>query len=301
VLDAAAARKEVAANAEQSRQALEEERARGTALTREIAAAQRENERQAALLKASEETARLNQAEGAKSAPLLEQEREKATALALEAAAARKELATSTEQSRQALEEERTRGTALALELATAQRENERQAALLKASEGTAQTKQATERVTAKPRQSPQIERDRTEAMARDLDSARRPASARVAPEPVASGPIAKPAQAVEVVAVAQPRVGVQGGPEAKRLVARASALLSQGDIGAARAVLERAVETGSAQARFRLAEKYDPGSLSALGTYGTRGEVRKARELYAKANAGGIQEAKDRLRALGP
>ena len=34
-------------------------------------------------------------------------------------------------------------------------------------------------------------------------------------------------------------------------------------------------------------------------GTYGTRGEATKARELYAKAHAGGIQEAKDRLNAL--
>jgi len=83
--------------------------------------------------------------------------------------------------------------------------------------------------------------------------------------------------------------------------VPRDQYLLPEDDIGAARAVLERAVETGSAQASFMLAETYDPGILSAWGTYGTRGEVRKARELYAKANAGGIQEAKDRLRALGP
>ena len=34
-------------------------------------------------------------------------------------------------------------------------------------------------------------------------------------------------------------------------------------------------------------------------GTYGTRGDAMKARELYAKAHAGGIQEAKDRLNAL--
>ena len=62
-----------------------------------------------------------------------------------------------------------------------------------------------------------------------------------------------------------------QGGPEATRLIARASALLGQGDIGAARIVLERAAETGSAQASFMLAETYDPGILSAWGTYGTR------------------------------
>ena len=82
-------------------------------------------------------------------------------------------------------------------------------------------------------------------------------------------------------------------------MLARASALLGQGNIGAARIVLERAAETGSAQASFMLAETYDPVILSTWGTYGTRGEATKAREFYAKAHAGGIQEAKDRLHAL--
>ncbi len=79
-------------------------------------------------------------------------------------------------------------------------------------------------------------------------------------------------------------------------MIARARALLGQGNIGAARIVLERAAETGSAQASFTLAETYDPAILSTWGTYGTRGEAAKARELYAKAHAGGIQDAKDRL-----
>ena len=82
-------------------------------------------------------------------------------------------------------------------------------------------------------------------------------------------------------------------------MIARASALLGQGDIGAARIVLERASEAGNAKASFMLAETYDPAILTAWGTYGTRGEVTKARELYAKADAGGIQEAKNRLNAL--
>jgi TPR repeat protein len=82
-------------------------------------------------------------------------------------------------------------------------------------------------------------------------------------------------------------------------LVARAITLLGQGNIGAARSVLERAAESGNAQASFMLAETYDPTILSAWGTHGTRGEAAKARELYAKAQAGGIREAKDRLDAL--
>jgi hypothetical protein len=87
--------------------------------------------------------------------------------------------------------------------------------------------------------------------------------------------------------------------PEVARLIARATTLLGQGNIGAARAVLERAVESGDAQAHFMLAETYDPAALARWGTQGTRGEVEKARVHYARAYAGNIQEAKDRLNAL--
>ena len=93
------------------------------------------------------------------------------------------------------------------------------------------------------------------------------------------------------------PRAAVGlGNEEAAKLIALASALLSQGNIGAARIVLERASESGNAKASFMLAETYDPAILSAWGTYGTRGEAAKAREHYAKAHAAGIQEAKGRL-----
>jgi hypothetical protein len=90
-----------------------------------------------------------------------------------------------------------------------------------------------------------------------------------------------------------------QSNPEAARLMARASALLAQGNIGSARIVLERAADTGSPQASFMLAETYDPVILSSWGTYGTRGEATRARELYARAHAGGIQEARKRFDAL--
>jgi len=110
------------------------------------------------------------------------------------------------------------------------------------------------------------------------------------------SRPVTKQqAAAIEPPATAE----AQGSAEAARLLARASALLGQGNIGAARIVLERAAEMGSAEASFMLAETYDPLVLSTWKTYGTRGDVTKARELYAKALAGGIQEAKDRSVAL--
>ena len=81
--------------------------------------------------------------------------------------------------------------------------------------------------------------------------------------------------------------------------MARAERLLAQGDVGAARSLLERAAEAGSPLATFRLAESYDPTVLSTWGTVGTQGDAAKAQELYAKAAAGGVEAAKDRLKAL--
>jgi hypothetical protein len=89
------------------------------------------------------------------------------------------------------------------------------------------------------------------------------------------------------------------GDLEAARLMAQARLLLAQGKIIAARSVLERAAESGSALALFLLAETYDRAILSAWGIFGRRGSVTKARELYAKAVAGGVHEAKYRLSAL--
>jgi hypothetical protein len=89
------------------------------------------------------------------------------------------------------------------------------------------------------------------------------------------------------------------GNPEAERLTAQARLLLDQGNITAARSVLQRAAESGSAPALFLLAETYDRAILSAWGIFGKRGNVTKARELYAKAVAGGVHEAKSRLSAL--
>ncbi|HYT92007.1 MAG TPA: polysaccharide biosynthesis tyrosine autokinase, partial [Gemmataceae bacterium] len=87
--------------------------------------------------------------------------------------------------------------------------------------------------------------------------------------------------------------------PELQQLMSRAKLLLNQGDIGAARMVLERAAEMGSAPALFMLAQTFDPFVLSNWGTLGTLGDVEKARVLYANALAGGVPEAKDRLAAL--
>src|SRR5262252_9397773 len=86
---------------------------------------------------------------------------------------------------------------------------------------------------------------------------------------------------------------------EAAHLMTQARLLLDQGNIISARSLLERAAESGSAVALFLLAETYDRAMLSAWGIFGRRGNVTKARKLYAKAVAGGVHEAKYRLSVL--
>ncbi len=241
------------------------------------------------------------EAAAANAAQLLGQERDKAAALLEDATAARQEQATNVAQHRQMLDEERARSAALASELEIARREIETEAASLrKASDETVQFKQAAESAMAELRQSLQQERDRTEAIARDLKSARRTIDGRAALERSADNKSAEAARAVEAAASGPSAAAVsQGGSEVARLMALASALLGQGNIGAARVVLERAAEMGSAKASFALAETYDPVILSAWGAYGTRGDATKARDLYAKARAGGISEARDQFNAL--
>ncbi|CAN7604784.1 hypothetical protein LJR090_005234 [Bosea sp. LjRoot90] len=291
---AAAARQALSLNVAQYRQALDDERVQRTALVVELAAARRDVEAQAAQLrKASDEAGQLRQAEAAKAEQALELERQKTTALAQQAAAVRQALTASMVQNRQALDDERKQRTALAAELSAAQREVAAQSAQLRKANGeTDQVRQATETMIAEARQALQQERDRSAAIAEELASVRA-LSTRPAPAEQ------KPVQAAIVATPQLVGAEIQSSPDAARLIARASALLGQGDIGSARIVLERAVETGSARASFMLAETYDPRILSAWGTYGTRGEVTRARELYARAQVGGIREAKDRVDAL--
>jgi hypothetical protein len=117
--------------------------------------------------------------------------------------------------------------------------------------------------------------------------------------------PATKPADAKQTAAAVVgdvPQANSGDSPaNVATLMARASALIAQGNITAARDVLGRAAKTGSARASFSLAETYDPRVLAEWKVYGTHGDTTKARELYAKAEAGGIEEAKARFEALAP
>jgi hypothetical protein len=263
----------------------------------------RENETRAAQSKkAADAAAKQQQAAESTIAELrksLQQEQQRTIALTQEAQAAQARTKDA-EQQRRTLDEAQARAAALAAELAGTRREIETQAAQSKkAIQKAEQRKQSAEATAAELRQALQT-RNRTDAMARDLASVQRSMDRPVAVGRPAGSDAALAIQGVKTAAVASSKAAEpQGSAEAASLIGRASALLSQGNIGAARVVLERAVESGSAQASFMLAETFDPVILAAWGTYGTRGEAAKAREHYAKAHAGGIREAKDRLDAL--
>jgi hypothetical protein len=240
----------------------------GETVARELAMTRRDIETAALLSKAAEEAAQVRQAAEAAAAELrqsLVQERDKVAALAREVASARGGLET---------------------ELALSRR----------ASEEAVQLRQSAKTITAQLEE----ERNTSAGMARDPEAAQRvttgarPMTDR--PEVRQSEPIK---EAMEQAVPKSAPAAVKDNHEAARLMARARALVAQGNIAAARLVLERAAETGSAEASFALAETYDPIVLSKWGTSGTRGETTKARELYTKAQAGGVQEANDRINAL--
>ncbi len=278
----------VAASAEQERY---EAQSRAAALASELAGMPRGS------ATADGAAAEQSEAAGREIAELrqsLQQERERNAALAQQADAARSATANA-EQERRSFEEVQAHAAALEGKLAETRRDIEiLNGQLREANDAASQQRQAANREIAELRQSLQQERSRTEARERDLASVAR--NERVPIEQRNEGPILSTAQ--NVIAAEPPKSPEQDEVEA-RLIPRARALLDQGNIGAARIVLELAAEKNIAQATFMLAETYDPAVLSAWGAYGTRGEATKARELYAKAQRSGIREAKERLDAL--
>lgn len=273
------------------RRSMQKEHERGDALARDLSTARSKvyaYEAQAA--QASDEAAKRKQAESNDAAEL-----------------------------RQSLQREQQRAEALARDLTTKKGELDAQAK--RAAEANLQAagvKQAAEQASAEQRSLLQRERGKAEQLERDLASARRdiaafatkvtPVASQVATtgnagrsvqEAPASAPPPAENRAVATPAAGNVETATDGGAQEARLLARARLLLERGDIGGARVVLESVAETGSAQASFALAETYDPLTLSNWGTYGTRGDAAKARDLYAKAEAGGIKEAKARFEAL--
>ena len=268
------------AASESAEQQRREAQSRAAALASELAGKPRGSEAAAAdqIEAAEREIAELRQS--------LQGARQKNADLVAETKAAQA-AAANAERQRHALEGVQANAAALAKQLAEARREAEtRNERLREANDAASQQREAANREIVELRQS--LQRERNEARERALASAWSLAGVRLLMEQTNQGPNlpTPPPSANQIEAEA-------------RLIPRARALLDQGNIGAARIVLELASEKDIAQASFMLAETYDPTVLSAWGTYGTRGEEAKARELYAKAQRGGIREAKERLDAL--
>ena len=118
--------------------------------------------------------------------------------------------------------------------------------------------------------------------------------AAALPPEPAPAPP---PAPAAPRTAA--PPAAAITSDEVAALLRRAADLLTRGDMSGARLVLGRAASAGSAQAKFGLAQTYDPWFLALMKVRGIRPDPQKARELYAEALSGGIDEARIRLDRL--
>jgi len=82
-------------------------------------------------------------------------------------------------------------------------------------------------------------------------------------------------------------------------LIARSQQLVSEGDVGAARTLLQRAAEAGDARAALALGSTYDPIMLVILHARGVTADPFLARFWYRKASGFGSQEAQQRLKLL--
>jgi chromosome segregation ATPase len=320
------------------KKSLQQERDRASRLEQDLATATREVKTQTALAtKMGEEAAKLKKAAESSAAELqtsLQQEHHKAEALAQDLSTARAKIYAYEAQAREAgdhaagpkqatessaaelresLVREWEREARLQRDLAAARREVETQTAFAaKARDEASRLKQVAESGWAELRESLQQERDKTSRLERDLALERSTKDVPAAHGAMTTALITLDSQgeatttgsvAADQLPVPEARSAAQPNPkdaaEVVRLAARAIMLLGQGDIGSARILLERAAETGNADAIFALAETYDPLVLPKWGTFGTRGDATRARDLYAKAEAGGIKEAKARLDAL--
>ena len=83
------------------------------------------------------------------------------------------------------------------------------------------------------------------------------------------------------------------------RMITRGEAFIAEGDVVAARLILERAAEARDPRAALALGSTYDPNVLKRMGVVGIRPEPDKAQAWYERAMEFGSGEASQRLTAL--
>jgi len=86
---------------------------------------------------------------------------------------------------------------------------------------------------------------------------------------------------------------------EIQLLMKRGERYIAEGDVAAARVVLQRAAETGDANAALAMGATYDPLILKVTGVLGVPPDPGKARSWYERAKELGSQEAWRRLDLL--
>jgi hypothetical protein len=108
-----------------------------------------------------------------------------------------------------------------------------------------------------------------------------------------------------EPIAIRPPAVPPTAGDhgeaatKAAAYIAQARAKIRQGDIAAARRLLERASDSDDGEAWLVLAETYDPQMLARWGVVGVKPDLDKAKTLYQEAQRRGAQGARERLLSL--
>jgi TPR repeat protein len=86
---------------------------------------------------------------------------------------------------------------------------------------------------------------------------------------------------------------------DARQFRAQGLVALAGGDVAAARAFLERAVDAGDARALLVLGDAYDPTTLTRLGAIGVKGDASRARDYYQRASVAGLAAARQRIAAI--
>ena len=96
------------------------------------------------------------------------------------------------------------------------------------------------------------------------------------------------------------PSSSLLSAEEMATLLARGDALLSAGDVTAARLFYERAADAGGGVGAIRLGETFDPAFLNRVRLRGARGDVNAASYWYHRARDLGIADADVLLKPLG-
>ena len=86
---------------------------------------------------------------------------------------------------------------------------------------------------------------------------------------------------------------------EVAALLRRAEELLANGDLAAARLLLQRVAETKNAQAAFQLASTYDPAALKKFSNNSVAADPALAQYWYERARDWGSPDASSPLEAL--